>query len=89
MRPLAVGAGKDAHIYVFDRDSMGRFNPSFNQIYQDSWVRSSGAHPPRLDWATSQCLPTMTGTAQPTSRCTGPRLANGSCSARQTGRSCN
>jgi hypothetical protein len=35
-RHLAVGAGKDAHIYVADRDNMGKFNPSNNnQLYQD------------------------------------------------------
>jgi PQQ-like domain len=34
-RHLAVGAGKDAHIYVVDRDSMGKWNASSNQIYQD------------------------------------------------------
>jgi hypothetical protein len=35
-RHLAVGAGKDGHIYVVDRDSMGKWNPSNNsQIYQD------------------------------------------------------
>jgi hypothetical protein len=34
-RHLAVGAGKDAHIYVVDRDSMGKWNSSSNQIYQD------------------------------------------------------
>ncbi len=34
-RHLAVGAGKDAHIYVVDRDAMGRWNPSANQNYQD------------------------------------------------------
>ena len=34
-RRLAVGAGKDAHIYVVDRDSMGKFNPSANLNYQD------------------------------------------------------
>jgi len=33
---LAVGAGKDAHIYLVNRDNMGKFNPSNNnQIYQD------------------------------------------------------
>jgi hypothetical protein len=31
---LAVGAGKDANIYVVDRDSMGKFNSS-NNIYQE------------------------------------------------------
>jgi len=34
-RHLAVGAGKDAHIYVVDRGSMGKWNSSSNQIYQD------------------------------------------------------
>jgi hypothetical protein len=35
-RHLAVGAGKDAHIYVVDRDNMGKFNPANNNaIYQD------------------------------------------------------
>ncbi len=32
---LALGAGKDMHIYVVNRDSMGKFNPSGNGIYQD------------------------------------------------------
>jgi len=33
---LAVGAGKDANIYVVDRDSMGKFNPKNNNaIYQE------------------------------------------------------
>jgi hypothetical protein len=32
---LAVGAGKDAVIYVVDRDSMGKFNPATNHIYQE------------------------------------------------------
>jgi hypothetical protein len=35
VRHLAVGAGKDAHIYVVDRDSMGKWNSSSNRIYQD------------------------------------------------------
>ncbi len=34
-RHLAVGAGKDAHIYVVDRDSMGKWNASSNRAYQD------------------------------------------------------
>ena len=35
-RHLAVGAGKDSHIYVADRDNMGKFNPANNgSIYQD------------------------------------------------------
>jgi hypothetical protein len=34
-RHLAVGAGKDGHMYVVDRDAMGKFNASSNQNYQD------------------------------------------------------
>ncbi|HKF65619.1 MAG TPA: PQQ-binding-like beta-propeller repeat protein [Vicinamibacterales bacterium] len=34
-RHLAVGAGKDSHIYVVDRDAMGKWNASSNQSYQD------------------------------------------------------
>jgi outer membrane protein assembly factor BamB len=34
-RHLAVGAGKDSNIYVVDRDAMGKFNPSTNNIYQE------------------------------------------------------
>jgi hypothetical protein len=34
-RHLAVGAGKDAVIYVVDRDAMGKFNASTDQIYQE------------------------------------------------------
>jgi hypothetical protein len=32
---LVVGAGKDSNLYVVNRDSMGKFNPSANQIYQE------------------------------------------------------
>jgi hypothetical protein len=32
---LAVGAGKDALVYVVDRDSMGKFNATADQIYQE------------------------------------------------------
>jgi len=36
VRHLAVGAGKDANIYVVNRDSMGKFNPNNNNaIYQE------------------------------------------------------
>jgi hypothetical protein len=35
IRHLAVGAGKDAIIYVVDRDAMGKFNSSMDQIYQE------------------------------------------------------
>jgi hypothetical protein len=34
-RHLAVGAGKDAIIYVVDRDAMGKFNAGTDQIYQE------------------------------------------------------
>lgn len=35
-RHLAVGAGKDGHIYVVDRDNMGKFNAANNSnVYQD------------------------------------------------------
>ena len=34
-RHLSVGAGKDALIYVVDRDNMGKFNASTDQIYQE------------------------------------------------------
>lgn len=34
-RALAVGAGKDLHIYVVDRNNLGKFNPNTNAIYQD------------------------------------------------------
>ena len=35
-RHLAVGAGKDGNLYVVNRDSMGKFNPSSNtQIWQE------------------------------------------------------
>jgi hypothetical protein len=32
---LAVGAGKDANIYVVNRDSMGKFTPAGNNAYQE------------------------------------------------------
>ena len=32
---LAVGAGKDTNLYVVNRDSMGKFNTSRNNIYQE------------------------------------------------------
>jgi hypothetical protein len=33
-RQLVVGAGKDGNLYVVDRNSMGKFNASQNNIYQ-------------------------------------------------------
>jgi hypothetical protein len=41
-RHLAVGAGKDQHIYVVNRDSMGKWNASTNAIYQDITGALSG-----------------------------------------------
>ena len=35
VKHLAVGAGKDSNIYVVDRDNMGKFNSSQNQIWQE------------------------------------------------------
>ncbi len=35
IRHLAVGAGKDSIIYVADRDSMGKFNSTSDNIYQE------------------------------------------------------
>jgi hypothetical protein len=36
VRHLGLGAGKDAHIYVFDRDNMGKYNANNNSnLYQD------------------------------------------------------
>ena len=32
---LAVGAGKDSNLYVVNRDSMGKFNSSKNNVYQE------------------------------------------------------
>jgi hypothetical protein len=34
VRHLMVGAGKDANLYVVDRDSLGRFSPGANNIWQ-------------------------------------------------------
>ncbi|HUX72431.1 MAG TPA: PQQ-binding-like beta-propeller repeat protein [Steroidobacteraceae bacterium] len=47
VRHLLVGAGKDGNIYVVDRDSMGKFNPSRNAI----WQQLSGALPSGV-WST-------------------------------------
>jgi len=33
-RHLAVGSGKDATIYVLDRDNMGKFNANQNNVYE-------------------------------------------------------
>jgi hypothetical protein len=41
VRHLAVGAGKNAHLYVVNRDSMGKFSPGADHI----WQELSGALP--------------------------------------------
>lgn len=35
VRHLAVGAGKDQNIYVVDRDNMGKFDATTNNLYQE------------------------------------------------------
>jgi hypothetical protein len=42
-RMLAVGAGKDQHIYVVDRNNMGKFVPGTNAIYEDLPSALSGS----------------------------------------------
>ena len=42
VRHLAVGAGKDANIYVVDTDNMGKFNSGGNTIYQELGGALSG-----------------------------------------------
>ena len=41
-RHLAVGSGKDANIYVVDRDNMGKFNAGQDNIYQQINGQLSG-----------------------------------------------
>ena len=47
VRHLAVGAGKDTRIYVVERESMGGFNPTYNDI----WQQMDGVLPGGV-WAT-------------------------------------
>jgi outer membrane protein assembly factor BamB len=47
VRHLVVGAGKDGNIYLVNRDSMGKFNASSNQI----WQQVSNAMPAGI-WST-------------------------------------
>jgi hypothetical protein len=42
-RHLAVGSGKDATIYVLDRDNMGKFSATQNNIYQQISGQLAGA----------------------------------------------
>jgi hypothetical protein len=44
MRHLAVGAGKDGNLYVVDRDNMGQFNATKNDIYQQIRISSNENH---------------------------------------------
>jgi hypothetical protein len=43
-RHLAVGAGKDGNLYVVNRDNMGQFNSTKNNIYQQIRLSSSENH---------------------------------------------
>jgi len=43
-RHLAVGAGKDGNLYVVNRDNMGQFNSSKNNIYQQFQLSSGENH---------------------------------------------
>ncbi|WP_233847477.1 outer membrane protein assembly factor BamB family protein [Paraburkholderia sp. HD33-4] len=42
VRHLTLGAGKDSTIYVLNRDSMGKFNPTVNNIYQEIPAQLAG-----------------------------------------------
>ena len=50
VRHLALGAGKDGNIYVVNRDSMSKFSPSGNDIWQEldgvvpNGVKTTGAY---------------------------------------------
>ncbi|MGF6977082.1 outer membrane protein assembly factor BamB [Paraburkholderia sp. JPY465] len=39
---LTLGAGKDSTIYVLNRDSMGKFNPTTDNIYQEITAQLAG-----------------------------------------------
>jgi hypothetical protein len=43
-RHLAVGAGKDGNLYVVNRDNMGQFNSTKNNVYQQFQLSSSENH---------------------------------------------
>ncbi|HET8922067.1 MAG TPA: hypothetical protein VFN26_03620 [Candidatus Acidoferrum sp.] len=43
-RHLAVGAGKDGELYVLDRDNLGKFNSTSNNIYQQIQLSSAENH---------------------------------------------
>ena len=42
VRHLAVGAGKDGNLYVLNRDNLGQFNSTKNNIYQPAIQLSTG-----------------------------------------------
>ena len=42
VRRLAVGAGKDGHLYVVDRGNLGKYNAATNAIWQDLTVLPGG-----------------------------------------------
>jgi hypothetical protein len=44
IRHLAVGAGKDGNLYVVDRDNMGKFSSTKNNIYQQFQLSSGENH---------------------------------------------
>jgi hypothetical protein len=49
---LAIGAGKDSNIYVVNRDSMGKYSPQSNNIYQElDGVLAGGSEGPGGVWA--------------------------------------
>lgn len=43
-RHLAVGAGKDGNLYVVDRDNLGQFNSTKNNVYQQFSLSSGENH---------------------------------------------
>jgi len=44
IRHLAVGAGKDGNLYVLDRDNLGQFNNTKNNVYQEFPLSSAENH---------------------------------------------
>ncbi len=43
-RHLALGAGKDGNLYVVDRDNMGQFNATKNDVFQQMQISSNENH---------------------------------------------
>jgi hypothetical protein len=44
VRHLAVGAGKDGNLYVLNRDNLGQFNSTKNNVYQEFKLSSGENH---------------------------------------------